>query len=95
MTKADLVDVVRQQSGLSRRTCVEAVEATFAVLKETLQIGDLVKIMGFGSFRVRQKRERMGRHLHTKAAIIIAPRKVLTFKPSRHLRDMVNAEEVV
>jgi len=55
-----------------------------------LQRGERVQIVGFGSFMVRQKKERVGRNPKTGEEIVIAPRKVLTFKPSKILRDLVN-----
>jgi integration host factor subunit alpha len=95
MTKGDLVDVVCERMGLSRRAAHEAVEATLEVVKEALQNGEPVKLVAFGRFSVRQKRERMGRNPQTGHAIVIQPRKVLTFRPSRFLRDVVNTAEVV
>jgi integration host factor subunit alpha len=94
MTKVDIVDIVCERLGLSHRAAQEAVEATLAAVKEALQNGEPVKIVAFGSFSVRQKRARMGRNPKTSQAIVIQPRKVLTFKPSRFLRDVVNTEEV-
>jgi integration host factor subunit alpha len=93
MTKVDLVDVVCERMGLSRRAAQEAVEATLEVVKEALQHGEPVKIVAFGSFSVRQKRERMGRNPKTGQAIVIQPRKVLTFRPSQYLRDAMQGEE--
>jgi integration host factor subunit alpha len=93
MTKADLVEAVYERMGLSHRECAAAVEATLQAFKEALHHGEPVKIVAFGSFRVRQKRARVGRNPKTGQAIVIQPRKVLTFKPSRFLRDIVNTEE--
>lgn len=94
MTRAELMDVVSERTGRSRRACAAVVEATLAVIKEALQNGEPVTIVAFGRFSVRQTRERMGRNPKTGQAIVIQPRKVLTFKPSRFLRDVVNTEEV-
>ena len=62
MTKVDLVDVVCERLGLSRRDAHEAVEATLTVVKEALQNGESVTIVAFGRFSVRQTCERMGRN---------------------------------
>jgi integration host factor subunit alpha len=93
MTKADLVEAVYERMGLSHHECRAAVEATLQVLKEVLEHGEPVKIVAFGSFRVRQKRARVGRNPKTGQAIVIPPRRVLTFKPSLYLRDAVQGEE--
>ena len=90
MIKADLVDILYQKIGFSRQEAAEAVDATLTVLKEALQRGEKVQIVGFGAFVVRQKHVRMGRNPKTGEEITIPPRKVLTFRPSKILRDIVN-----
>ena len=90
MIKADIIDLVHEKIGFSRHESAEVVEAALDVLKEALQKGERVQIVGFGSFLVRPKKERVGRNPKTGEEIIIAPRKVMTFKPSKILRDMVN-----
>jgi integration host factor subunit alpha len=90
MIKADIIDLVHEKIGFSRHESAEVVEATLDVLKEALQKGERVQIVGFGSFIVRPKKERVGRNPKTGEEIIIAPRKVMTFKPSKILRDIVN-----
>jgi integration host factor subunit alpha len=90
MIKADIIDLVHEKIGFSRHESAEVVEATLDMLKEALQKGERVQIVGFGSFLVRPKKERVGRNPKTGEEIVIAPRKVLTFKPSKILRDLVN-----
>jgi len=90
MIKADIIALVHEKIGFSRHESAEAVEATLDMLKEALQKGERVQIVGFGSFLVRPKKERVGRNPKTGEEIVIAPRKVLTFKPSKILRDLVN-----
>jgi integration host factor subunit alpha len=84
------IDLVHEKIGFSRHESAEVVEAALDVLKEALQKGERVQIVGFGSFLVRPKKERVGRNPKTGEEITIAPRKVMTFKPSKILRDMVN-----
>ena len=90
MIKADIIDLVHEKIGFSRNEAAEVVEAALELLKEALERGERVQIVGFGSFMVRQKKERVGRNPKTGEEIVIAPRKVLTFKPSKILRDLVN-----
>jgi integration host factor subunit alpha len=90
MTKADLVHALADRTGLSRPEAAIVVESIIAVLEEALQRGEMVQIVGFGRFTVRQKQARMGRNLRTREPITIQPRKVATFKPSSILRDLVN-----
>lgn len=93
MTKADLMDAVYERMGLSRWEAAAAVDAVLEVLKEALQEGERIHIVNFGTFRVRQKRERIGRNPKTGEALVIAPRTVLTFNPSRILHELVSGGE--
>ena len=91
MTKADIVEKVYQALGsFSKKDASEVVEAVFETIKETLEEGEKIKISGFGNFVVRQKKERTGRNPQTGEEIKIAPRKVLTFKPSQVLKNAIN-----
>jgi integration host factor subunit alpha len=89
MTKADLVELVYERTGSSKKEAVEAVEAVFDIVRESLRRGEKVKISGFGTFAVNQKRARRGRNPQTGDAIIIDSRCVLSFKPSQVLKERV------
>jgi len=89
MTKADLVELVHERVGSSKKEAVEVVEEVFAIVRECLCQGDKVKISGFGSFTVNQKRARRGRNPQTGITIIIDSRRVLSFKPSQVLKGLV------
>lgn len=91
MTKADIVEQVYQNlGGFSKKEAAEIVEFVFETIKGTLERGEKIKISGFGNFVVRQKKERTGRNPQTGEEIVIAPRKVLTFKPSQVLKNIIN-----
>lgn len=90
MTKADLVDLIYDRVGSSRKEAGELVEHIFAIIRETLRDGNKVKISGFGSFVVNQKKARRGRNPQTGEDITIRPRRVLSFKPSQVLKELVN-----
>lgn len=89
MTKADLVELVHERVGSSKKEAVEVVEEVFAIVRECLSRGDKVKISGFGSFVVHLKRARRGRNPQTGDAITIDSRAVLSFKPSGLLKERV------
>ncbi len=91
MTKAEIVDTVYQKVGFSKRESAEIVETVFEIMKETLERSENIKISGFGSFVIRQKRTRRGRNPQTGKEMEITPRKVLTFKPSMVLRKQLNS----
>lgn len=91
MTKADIVNEVYQKVGFSKKESAEVVDLLFEIIKETLERAENVKISGFGSFVLRQKRARRGRNPQTGEEIEITPRRVLTFKPSVVLKKAMNS----
>ena len=92
MTKADMVDLVYEQIGVSKREAARIVETIFDVIKETLERGDNVKISGFGSFNLQHKKPRRGRNPQTGEEITISARRVLSFKASNVLREQLNPQ---
>jgi integration host factor subunit alpha len=94
MTKKELADVIHVKIGLSRRESAEIVEFFFETVKEKLASGEGIKIPGFGSFRLQKRKARKGRNPATGDAIVISDRTVVTFKPSRFLRDSINEVQV-
>jgi integration host factor subunit alpha len=91
MTKVDLAEKIRDKLGFRRNVSVELVESVLDILKDTLERGEGIKISGFGAFQVKKKVNRPGRNPITGEALIIAGRKVLTFKASPVLKDHVNS----
>jgi integration host factor subunit alpha len=91
MTKADIAKELyeRNYKWLSRIEAIDMVELLIDTLKENLADGKTIKIAGFGTFIVRKKGERKGRNLKTGEEIPIAPRRVVTFKPSNQFKAMV------
>ena len=91
MTKADIVEYVYEHvEGLIKKQASEYVETLFDLIKDELSDGKSVKISGFGSFIVREKRERMGRNPQTGEPMVITARRVVSFKPSQLLNKEVN-----
>lgn len=89
MTKADLVDLIYERVGSSKKEACEIAEEVFKIIEDSLQRGEKVKISGFGSFTVNHKRARRGRNPQTGITIIIDSRRVLSFKPSQVLKELV------
>ncbi|HXW85621.1 MAG TPA: integration host factor subunit alpha [Candidatus Binataceae bacterium] len=90
MTKADLVELIYERVGSSKKEACEMVEAVFAIIRESLREGDKVKISGFGTFLVNHKHARRGRNPQTGEPITIDSRRVLSFKPSQVLKERIN-----
>ena len=90
MTKADLVEEVTQIGDLTRRDGEVVVDTVFDAVIQALQAGDKIEIRGFGSFRTRQRRGRIGRNPKTGAKVQVPPKRIPFFKPSKELKDFVN-----
>ncbi len=91
MTKADIIENVYTTVGFSKKESAEIVELVFDTIKVTLERGEKIKISGFGNFLVREKNSRVGRNPQTGAEIEISARRVLTFRPSQVLKNVLNA----
>lgn len=90
MTKADIVERIHAATGMTQKESAEMMETVFSIMKSTLETGETLKISGFGSFVVKQKNARRGRNPQTGETITIEARRVLSFKPSTVLRDVIN-----
>jgi len=90
LTKAQLVETVQQQIGFSRDDSVEIIETLLELIKHSLERGDDVLISNFGKFCVKEKEARRGRNPATGESLILDPRRVVTFKCSGKLRDLLN-----
>lgn len=91
MTKADIVEIVFEKVGFSKKDVGMVIEEIFEVVKNTLEHGEKVKISGFGNFTIRQKRARRGRNPQTGTEITIDERRVMTFKASQLLKKAINS----
>ncbi len=92
MTKADIVEIVFEKVGFSKKDVAAVIEEIFEVVKNTLEQGEKVKISGFGNFTIRQKRARRGRNPQTGTEITIDERRVMTFKASQLLKKSINSQ---
>ena len=93
LTKADLIEEVLRVTELPRKESETIVETIFDSIIEALQKGDKIEIRGFGSFRTRQRRGRVGRNPKTGAKVEVPPKKIPFFKPSKELKDFVNTAD--
>lgn len=89
MTKADLVEIIFEKVGLSKKEAHDIIEIIFDTIKESFIEGESVKVSGFGTFNVRKKNSRRGRNPKTGEEIEITPRRVLTFRPSNQLKKVI------
>ena len=90
LTRADLAETINRKMGFSRAESLALVEAILAKMCEAMSEGENVKISGFGSFILRDKRERVGRNPKTGIEVPITPRRVMTFRASQIMRDEIS-----
>lgn len=93
MTKADLIDDVSRAVEMSRKDSEVIVETIFDRIVKSLQTGDKIEIRGFGSFRTRQRKSRIGRNPKTGVRVDVPAKKIPYFKPSKELKDLVNGAQ--
>jgi len=89
VNKAELIASVAEKSNTTKKAASDAVEAVFATISETLAKNEKVTIVGFGTFEVRDRKERQGVNPSTKEPITIPATKVPAFKPGKSLREAV------
>lgn len=90
VTRAQLAETIYAQIGLSRNDSADLLETVLGRVAAALEVGESVKISGFGTFSVRQKGRRIGRNPKTGIEVPIMPRRVLVFRPSQVLKARVN-----
>lgn len=90
LTRAHIADELYRTIGLSHNESAELVEMFFEEILLCFEKGEEVKLTSFGTFKIRNKNERIGRNPKTKEVKIISSRKVVLFKPSKELKNYIN-----
>jgi len=91
MNKAELIEAVSTDSGLSKSDASNAVESIFKNMADQLQKGGSVSVVGFGQFTVSDRAARTGRNPRTGEEISIAASRAPKFKAGKQLKDAVNS----
>ena len=89
MNKSELITAVAEKAALPKKDAEAAVSAVLDVISDTLADGEEIRLVGFGSFLVKSRKERMGLNPKTKTAVPIPATKVPAFKPGKALKDAV------
>ena len=89
MNKSELIGLVAENSGLTRKDTERAINAALDAITASLVRGEKVQLSGFGVFETKDRESRIGRNPHTKEAIDIPATRVPTFKASKALKDTV------
>ena len=89
MNKAELVEEVTNQTGVTKRASREAVDAMTSVISDTLARGEKVTLVGFGTFKVMERKARRGVNPQRGQTIQISAKKVPKFRPGKELREVI------
>lgn len=90
MIKADLINRIAKEMDIPKQEAEEGVNLFFQTIKNAILKGEEIEIRGFGSFRFRKRTSRSGRNPRTGEPVKVPPKKVLYFKPSKLLKELVN-----
>ena len=90
VTRKELAEAVNGKLGVATRSAAEIVDAVFATMKSTMVAGESIKLVQFGTFTVQDKVPRRGRNPRTGASMTITKRQMVSFRPSKRLRERLN-----
>jgi DNA-binding protein HU-beta len=92
MTKADLISSMAEKCGCTKKDAEKALAAFLTSVTDALASGDKVQIVGFGTFEVRDRKEKESINPKTKEKIIVPAKKAPAFKPGKAFKDAVEAK---
>ena len=90
MNKADMIEQIAQAAEVSKSAAERAVDALVSAIKTSLKKGDMVTLVGFGTFYVGKRQARTGRNPRTGEALSIAAAKIPKFRAGKALKDAIN-----
>lgn len=93
MNKAELIDVLADQTDLSKSKVGEVLDVLLETIKKSVTKGDAVQLIGFGSFSSGKRAARTGRNPKTGEAIKIAAAKTVKFTAGKAFKDAVNKKK--
>ena len=93
ITRKDLAKAINEKMGFSKVSADTLISTVFDSMKETLIEGESIKLVHFGTLGVRKKKPRRGRNPRTGEALVISKRSMVSFKPSKGLRERVNGNK--
>ncbi len=93
LTKKDLINQIYMQIGFSKQISESLIDDFLSLFIENLIKEKKIKLSKFGTFTIREKKERIGRNPKTRENKIIKARNVVLFKPSKEFKEFVNQED--
>jgi DNA-binding protein HU-beta len=89
MQKTDFIAQVAEESGVTKKAARQVIETALDIISRSLATGDKVVLTGFGTFEMRERRERRGVNPQTRQEMVIPASKTPSFSASNRLKDMV------
>ena len=93
LTKKDLVNLVYMQLGFSKQISENLIEDFLSIIVLNIKQEKKLKLSKFGTFSIREKKQRIGRNPKTKETKIISSRDVVLFKPSKEFKEFINLKD--
>ena len=93
LTKKDLVNLVYMQLGFSKNVAENLIEEFFSLISINIKNQKKLKISKFGTFSLREKKQRIGRNPKTREEKKISKRNVILFKPSKEFKELINMKK--
>ena len=90
ITRDDIAEFINKEFGLTKKDCNDLVNDIIEEIIKGLNKQQVVKIHNFGTFKIKRKKARIGRNPKTKVDVMISPRNVISFVPSRHILKKLN-----
>ena len=94
ISRDEIAEAIKNEFGFNRKLCLDIVNDIIDIIIEGLQSDKKVKIHNFGTFKLNNKRSRIGRNPKTKEEFNISSRNVITFKPSKILLKYINDKNI-
>jgi len=92
LTKTDIVELIVEKNDFSPAEAKDVLEDLLEIIKSTLASGEDLMISGFGKFKINEKKPRKGRNPATGNSMVLAKRRVVTFKCAGKLKDRINGQ---
>ncbi len=92
MTKAEIVAMISNQTGVEKDKALKVVEALMVVIKEQTQAGEDIFLRGFGTFTTKTRAQKVGRLIKENKSVVVPEHKIPYFKPCEEFKSMLIAE---
>ena len=93
ISRDEIAEAMQSEFGFNRKLCLDIVNDIIEIIIEGLQSDNKVKIHNFGTFKLNNKKSRIGRNPKTKETKLISSRNVVLFKPSKEFKEFINLKD--